>query len=256
MGYPQGLPPVAAWAQQRGWRVAWGVPAEVLDQLPGPPFHAFRRRSVPVVLAGWFQGMPALAVQVDFTSKRSRSTGSSYSAGTGSFVGTSQTSEKAVITGAVVLEMPSPVPELVLDEDRDVLDDVLDLFSFNRSRDVFQGKPVDIGPASLGIYHAAGASPEYVRAVLAPQRIQWLYGNGLGPSPATNLGPVRFRLSGRKLIVWAGRTFDQPVVLDALLTTALEILRWIPPAALRDPAAAEADRQHVPLSHLRIAFAQ
>ncbi|MEV0701459.1 hypothetical protein AB0I53_26605 [Saccharopolyspora sp. NPDC050389] len=104
----------------------------------------------------------------------------------------------------------------------------------------------------MNIYHVSGASPEYARSVVTPDRTRWLYSDGHGPAPNTTLGEVHFRLSGRKIIVWCGRDFKDPVVLDDLLGTAEEIRRWIPSAAYQDPQAAEADRQHVPLTRLQV----
>ncbi|MCI2417105.1 hypothetical protein MOQ72_06700 [Saccharopolyspora sp. K220] len=255
MNHPgQPVVPVVAWAQRLGWRVAWNVPGEVLEQLPGAPFHKYRRKSVPILLAGRYQGMSAMAVHIDFTSKQSSAAGSYYSASTETYVSTSTTKQKVSTCGVVVLELPSPVPELVVDEKRDKLDDVSDLFSFNRSKDIFQGEAVDVGPAALHCYHVSGAPPEFVRSVVTVERTQWLYGGGLGPASNTTLGKVYFRLSGRKVIVWSGRNFEDTAVLDSLFGIAQEILRWIPPAAYQDPIAAEADRQHVPLPQLQVPF--
>jgi hypothetical protein len=246
--------PAVEWARRLGWRVAWDVSDDVLDQLPGAPFHKYRRKAVPLLMAGPYQGMPAMAVHIDFTSKQAGSGGSYYSATTDRQMSTASTVKKKSTFGVVVLELPSPVPELVLDEKRSKLDDALDLFSWNRSRDVFQGEAVDVGPAALNCYHVSGGPPEFVRSVVTLERTQWLYNRGRGPAPNTTLGKVYFRLSGRKLIVWAGRNFKDVKVLDSLFGIAQEILRWIPPAAYQDPMAAEADRQHTALSHLRAPF--
>lgn len=247
--------PVAEWAQRLGWRMAWNVPDNVLDQLPGAPFHNYRRRSVPLLMAGLYQGMPALAVHIRFSKKNSSPGSSHYSSSAGMYMnGASKTSKQVVTCGTVILEMPSPVPELVVEEKRDKLGDIASLFDFNRSKNVVQGKGIDVGPASLNIYHVSGASPEYARAVVTPDRTRWLYNEGRGPAPNTTLGKVHFRLSGRKIIVWCGRNFEDPVVLDNLLGIAQEIQRWIPPAAYQDPAAAEADRQSIPLPQLQLPF--
>ncbi len=242
------------WASRLGWRIAWNVPDGVLNQLPGAPFHKYRRKSVPVVLAGPYQGMPALAMHIDYTSKQSSSGGSYYSASTDMYVSTSKTTKRVSTCGVVVLELSSPVPELVLDEKREKLDDILDIFSFNRSKDLIQGGAVDVGPAALNVYHASGASAGFVRSMVTIERTQWLYNQGRGPASNTTLGKVCFRLSGRKVIVWCGRNFKEPAVLDNLFGVAQEIVRWIPPAAYQDPAAAQADQQHTPLPQLQLPF--
>ncbi|MGW3467544.1 hypothetical protein ACWDKQ_03555 [Saccharopolyspora sp. NPDC000995] len=247
--------PVVEWAQRLGWRVAWNVPDNVLNQLPGEPFHKYRRRALPLLMAGLYQGMPALAVHIDYTRKNSSPGDSYYSPGAGMHLTTASKTTKRVLTcGVVVLELPSPVPELVLDEKRDKLSDIADLFSFNRSKNVIQGDGVDIGPAALNVYHASGVPPDYVRSVVTMDRTRWLYNEGRGPGPNTALGKVHFRLSGRKIIVWCGRNFKDAAVLDDLFGIAQEIQRWIPPAAFQDPAGAVADRQHIPLPQLQLPF--
>ncbi|MDA3647231.1 hypothetical protein LZ318_35325 [Saccharopolyspora indica] len=249
--------PLAQWSQQRGWQVVWNVPVRVLDQLRGQPFHEYRRKDIPVLMRGDHRGAPAMAVQVDFRHLHSVRTGPSYySPGADRQVQPTKTVERKSSCGIVVVELPAPVPELLVSAKRDVLGDVEGLFFWNRSHRPFQGRAVGKvpteGPAvafreaggHVGDYHLFGADPAYAHAVLTPQRATWLKGN--------RCGPVFFRLSGRKLVVWCYSGLVDVAVVDELLAVADEVASWIPAAAYQDPAGAQADRQHVPLVRLQV----
>ncbi|MER7077713.1 hypothetical protein SAMN02982929_06269 [Saccharopolyspora kobensis] len=248
---------LARWAQQRGWQVAWNVPRSVLNQLRGQPFHEYRRKDVPVLMRGVHRGAPAMALQIDFRRLRSVSTGPSYySPGIDRQLQPSKTVERRSTSSIVVVELPGPVPELLVGAEREVLGDVEGLLFWNRSHRPFQGRAVGQvpteGPAvalpesggHVGDYCLFDADPGYAHAILTPQRATWLKGN--------RCGPVFFRLSGRKLAVWCSGGLVDVAVVDELLAVADEIASWIPAAAYRDPAGAKADQQHVPLAQLRI----
>ncbi|MDA3624986.1 hypothetical protein OU415_06045 [Saccharopolyspora sp. WRP15-2] len=250
--------PLAQWAQQQGWQVAWNVPSSVLDQLRGQPFHEYRRKQVPVLMRGHHRGAPAMVAQVDFRHLHKATTGPSYySPGADRYVEPSKTVEHTTTISAVVVELPAPVPELLVGTKRNLLGDVESLFFLNKAQRLFQGRAVGQvatgGPSIafsaadgyLGDYYLYDADPAYAHAVLTPERATWLKSN-------RSSGPVFFRLSGRKLVVWAYTELGGVAVVDALLAAADEIVRWIPPAAYQDPAAAQADQRHVPLVQWQI----
>ncbi|MGW1679120.1 hypothetical protein [Saccharopolyspora sp. NPDC002376] len=250
--------PLAQWAQQQGWQVAWNVPSSVLDPLRGQPFHEYRRKQVPVLMRGYHRGALAMAVQVDFRHLHKATTGPSYySPGADRYVEPTKTVEHTSTSSVVVVELPAPVPELLVGTKRNVLGDVESLFFLNKTQRLFQGRAVgtvSTGGPSIAFITASGylsdyylydADPAYAHAVLTPERATWLKSN-------RSTGPVFFRLSGRKLIVWSYTGMGSVAVVDALFAAADEIVRWIPPAAYNTPAAVQADQQHVPLTQLQI----
>lgn len=134
--------PLAQWSQQRDWQVAWNVPMRVLDQLRGQPFHEYRRKDVPVLMRGAHRGVPAMAVQIDFRHLHSVRTGPSYySPGTERQTQPTRTVERKSSSG-IVVELPAPVPELLVGAKRDVLSDVEGMLFWNRSHRPFQGRAV------------------------------------------------------------------------------------------------------------------
>jgi hypothetical protein len=262
-GFPSGPPPepIEAWAQRNGWRIARNVPKNVLKQLPGPPFHEFRSKAVPLVLAGQHRGMPAMVLQLDYGAKYSSPTGSYYSSSTGSHVTTWQTNKRISSRVVAILELSAPVPELVVGRKRNVLDDIEDLFKLNRTSMIFQGKPVDVvqvGDPRTSLdaftFHVSGSSPEYVRSIVSAERIRWLCDAFAGFAATHHCGRPFFRLSGRKIVFWTGGKLASPGVAEGLLDWAHGVTGWIPSAAYQNPAAAEAERQHVPLAQLAIPF--
>ncbi len=253
--------PFQQWAAQQGWRIARDVPTDVLEQLPGPPFHEYRRKAISLLLAGLHEGMPALVMQLANSYQHSAPSGSYYSPGADRQVSTSTTHTGTSMTSVAVLELPAPVPELLVEQQRDKLDDVLNLFRFNRSRRPFQTSPVatvQIGDPSRSLeaftYHLSGASPQYVQAVATPERLNWLYASfGTYAGLDVQARPY-FRFSGRKVICWTGERLFNPKAVDDLLGWAHFLTSWIPPAAFQDPAAAQADQQHTPLPQLQLPF--
>lgn len=259
-GEPRGMTPsqdaLGHWAAQRGWRISWNVPPGVLGQFRGTPFHMYRRKGVPVLAVGQHQGAPAMVTQINFW-YRYQTTGRSYYS-SGQLEIPRRTREMAGAISVAVVELPAPVPELWLDEKRDALDGVLDLFHLNRSQQLFPPRPlaeIDVVEPSTSKwwnrYHVFGTDPAYAHAVLTPQRAFWLYTSLAGLPSAGGTGAPYIRLSGRKLVVWTARPLV-PEVADRLLQVTEEVARWIPSAAYQDPAGAQADQQHVPLAQLRL----
>ncbi|MDA3624987.1 hypothetical protein OU415_06050 [Saccharopolyspora sp. WRP15-2] len=248
--------------QQQGWRTSWNVRKSALKGLPGQPFDRYRRKKIPLALSGFHRGMPAVAMQIDFKYKGlAGGSGPTVYNTNGVALNGSRSVAKWESFSVAVVEMPAPVPELLVDDKRDGLEDFGDLLSLNRSRGVFQGRPTAevpiIDPATSrkwSSFHVFDASPAYAHAVLTEPRAFWLANSDRGlPEIRGAAGALGFRLSGRKLIVWLQRPLD-PAVVDTLLWIADEIMRWIPPAAYQDPAALQADQQHVPLAQLQAQF--
>lgn len=254
--------PFQQWAAQRGWRIARDVSGDVLNQLSGTPFHDYQQKAIPLLLAGSHQGMPALVVQIANSYKYTATTGSYYSTTTDRQVTTSTSGTATSMTSVAVLELPSPVPELLVHQRRrEKSGGLLGLLGFGRSKGSSPGEPianVQIGDPSRSTdaftYSISGANPEYVQAVVTPERLHWLYqsfatyaGKDVQPRPY-------FRFSGRKVMCWVGEWLFNPRAIDDLLGWAHYLTRWIPPAAFQDPAGAEADRQHVPLPQLQLPF--
>ncbi|MBE9374964.1 hypothetical protein IQ251_10985 [Saccharopolyspora sp. HNM0983] len=219
---------VQEWGAPRGWRVARDVPKQVLKQFPGQPFHEFRRKQVPVLAAGAVDGAPAVVLQVDFTIKY-QSSGGSTSSSAGGMRSTGKTKKKTHPRTAIVVELPAPVPEVVLMQARDVLDDVLHLFKLNRTFQMFRGPSKGTGSERLdALYRVEGESEEHIRSVINPDRVQWLYNKNAGPYPGVRLEQTCFRLTGRTLVLWVNRPVFDPAVLDGLVATVQEVRRWIP----------------------------
>ena len=228
---------VQEWGAPRGWRVARDVHKRVLEQFPGTPFHAFRRKRVPVVATGSVDGASAALVQVDFVVKSESGPGSYYSSAAGSSVSTGKSRKMTEYRAPLVVELPASVPELSLVFKRDPLEEVLHVLKLNRG---FRLRGRSFGTGSKlqdRMYHLSGASEEYVRSIVSTERVEWLNGRGNGPLEDVRLGHVRFRLSGRRLIVWAHRTVHDPAVIDGLVRVAREIRGWIPPDAFQSAAA-------------------
>ena len=245
---PHAAEAVETWGVPRGWRVARDVHPELADQLPGPPFHDFRKKMVPVLAAGPLDGGPGVAVQLDFAMQIPD--GASYS---GDRV---RTRYKTVFEQRQVLlvELPAPVPELVLTFKRRQLPNLFQVLNRNGGAPKFQGRSTQFDVPDLdAVYHRSGSSPDYVRSVLTPQRVQWLHGGGRGPAwSGVELTQTCLRLSGRNLAVWSSCAFHDPRVLDALHAVAGEVRSWIPPQAFQDPAAAQAEHRNVPLADVRV----
>ncbi|PKW12920.1 hypothetical protein [Saccharopolyspora spinosa] len=251
--------PFQQWAAQRGWRIARDVPEGVLNQLSGSPFHDYKQRAIPLLLAGFYEGMPALVVQIANSYKYTATTGSYFSTTTDRQVTTSKSGTATSMTSVAVLELPSPVPELLVHQRSEKQGGLLGLLGFGRSKGNSQGEPiatVQIGDPSRSTdaftYSISGASPEYVQAVVTPERLHWLYqsfatyaGKDVQPRPY-------FRFSGRKVMCWVGEWLFNPRAIDDLLGWANLLTGWIPPAAFQDPAGTEADRQHIPLQQLQL----
>ncbi|MEV0701458.1 hypothetical protein AB0I53_26600 [Saccharopolyspora sp. NPDC050389] len=259
--HPPAGDPFQQWAAQRSWRMARDVPGDVLDQLPGPPFHDYEHKGIPLLLAGLHQGMPALVMQIASSYKYTATTGSYYSTTSDRQMTTSKSGTATSVTSVAVLELPSPVPELLVSRRREKSGGLRGLLGFGRSKGSSEGSSVatvQIGDPSRSTnaftYDISGASPEYAHAVVTPERLHWLYqsfSNFAGLKvPSTPL----FRLSGRKVMFWTSRQLFRPDTVDELLGWAHHVTSWIPPAAFQDPAAAAADRQHVPLTQLRLPF--
>ncbi|MEU6266535.1 hypothetical protein [Saccharopolyspora shandongensis] len=259
--HPPAGDPVQQWAAQRGWRMARDVPAGVLEQLPGPPFHDYEHKAIPLLLAGLHEGMPALVMQIANSYKYTATTGSYYSTTTDRQVTTSKSGTTTSMTSVAVLELPSPVPELLVYQRREESGGLLGLLGFGRSKRSSEGEPVatvQIGDPSRSTdaftYHISGASPEYVQAVVTPERVRWLY-QSFATYAGKNVQPrPYFRFSGRKVMCWVGEWLFNPRAVDDLLGWAHFLTGWIPPAAYQDPAGVEADRQHIPLPQLQLPF--
>ncbi|QGK71541.1 hypothetical protein GIY23_20285 [Allosaccharopolyspora coralli] len=237
-----GVDYLAQWAAQRNWRLYRSVPATALDGVAGQPVHDYRRTEIPAVLSGEWNGLPALAAQLE---QRAWVTRQSGAASSRSF---SWEDKVVARPGVLVVELRHPVPELVVALQRNTLDDVHNLFTRNRGQGAFQGQAIDTVPfgGTGQRYHLSGAVPDYVRAVATRERVQWLAAFG---QPA-----IQFRLSGRKLFVW-GPSLHDPAAIDRLTGIAQQIISWIPAAAYQEPASVEADRQHAPLETLVRALA-
>ncbi|MER5393118.1 hypothetical protein [Saccharopolyspora sp. NPDC002686] len=244
--------------QQQGWRTSWNVPKGALKGLPGQPFDRYRRKQIPLALSGFHRGMPAVAMQIDFKYKGlAGGSGRTVYSTSGAPLNSSRSVGKWESLSVAVVEMPAPVPELLVDEKRDWIDDFGSLLSLNRSRGLFSGGstaevPV-INPETSdkwNSYYVYDADPAYAQAVFTPQRAFWLYTSQKGLPKTSGLGCAYFRLSGRKLIVWTVRQLS-PDGVERLLWVADEIVRWIPPAAYQDPAGIQADQQHVPLAQVQ-----
>ncbi|MBE9374963.1 hypothetical protein IQ251_10980 [Saccharopolyspora sp. HNM0983] len=243
---------VQEWGGPRGWRVARDVDKAVLQQFPGTPFHAFRRKQVPVVASGSVDGAPAALLQVDFTVKYQSNGGSTYSSATGGMMSTGKTKKETEYRAPLVVELPAPVPKLEFVLKRDPLDEILHVAKLNRWFRLRTGA-LGTGVSYLDrMYHLSGSSVEYVRSVFTPERAEWLYTDAKGPLEDVVLGDVRFRLSGRRLIVWSRRNFRDPAVIDGLIRVAQEIRSWIPQQAFQDPAGVQADQGNVPLSQVQL----
>lgn len=232
-----GVDYLAQWAAQRNWRLYRSVSAPAFDGVAGQPVHDYRRKEIPAVLSGEWNGLSALAAQLEQRAWVTKQSGPASSRG---FF---WEDEVVARPGVLVVELRHPVPELVVALQRNTLDDVQNLFTRNRAKGVFQGQALDTVPfGNTGqSYHISGAVPDYVRAVASRDRVQWLAAFG---QPA-----IQFRLSGRKLFVW-GPGLHDPAAIDRLGGIAQQIISWIPAAAFQEPAALEADRQHAPLETL------
>ncbi|MGI8308631.1 hypothetical protein [Saccharopolyspora hattusasensis] len=253
--------PFQQWAEQRGWRIARDLPEGVLNQLSGPPFHDYEQRAIPLLLTGFYEGMPALVVQIANSYKYTATTGSYFSTTTDRQVTTSKSGTATSMTSVAVLELPSPVPELLVHQRREKQGGLLGLLGFGRSKGNSQGEPiatVQIGDPSRSTdaftYSISGASPGYVQAVVTPERLHWLYQSFSNFAGLKVPSKPLFRLSGRKVMFWTSRQLFRPDTVDELLGWAHHVTSWIPPAAFQDPAGAEADRQHIPLPQLRLPF--
>lgn len=243
---------VQEWGAPHGWRVARDVHKRVLGQFPGQPFHEFRRKRVPVVATGSVDGAPAALVQVDFTVKQESAGGSYYSSAGGGSMSTGKTEKKTEYRAPLVVELPAPVPELSLVFKRDPLEEILHVLKLNRGFRL-QGRSFGTGSKLQDrMYHLSGASEEYARSIVSTERVEWLNGRGNGPWEDVRLGHVRFRLAGRRLIVWPHRTVHDPMVIDGLVRVAREIRSWIPQQAFQDPAGVQADQANGPLSQLQL----
>ncbi|SDX48139.1 hypothetical protein SAMN05216215_1011155 [Saccharopolyspora shandongensis] len=253
--HPPAGDPFQQWAAQRGWRMARDVPGDVLGQLPGPPFHDYEHKAIPLLLAGLHEGMPALVMQIANSYKYTATTGSYYSTTTDRQVTTSKSGTATSFTSVAVLELSSPIPELLVYQRHEKPGGLLGMLGFGRSE---QGPlaTVQIGDPSRSLeafaYQISGASPEYAQAVATPARLNWLYESFATYAGLDVQARPYFRFSGRKVMCWTGSRLFNPRAVDDLLGWARYLTSWIPPAAFQDPAAAEADRQHVPLSQLRL----
>ncbi|MBB4906568.1 hypothetical protein [Actinophytocola algeriensis] len=174
---------VSWWAGRNGYRYTAGTP-ELLAHLPGAPFDRGSSQELHDVLSGPIAGRPGLIVQFSWFR-----------------VGGGPDGLRSGICSAAVLELPAPVPELVVRKEsglgRDLL---LESEEFNAA------------------FRVDGAHDRFSYDVLNPRVMEWLLANQ----------GFSLRLGGNTLAVWRDGPLDGAMRLGELRDFAATLFGMIP----------------------------